>query len=177
MKSIQPIKIQLSTTGSSPSPISLLPSSCSVCHSAQGTAQFAELGCKGIYCIFLMMRTQAGLSAKVVLSSIPILFHSIAILFYLNKHFTGMPSSVCFLFITLTFRFFWVRLACLYCFLETLMMAEQDVKRTESAIRTVVPCFERCMGKAGADMLLSVTQSDVFADQPHSHAHVVTAQV
>lgn len=53
-----------------------------------------------------MMRTQAGLSAKVVLSSIPILFHSIAILFYLNKHFTGMPSSVCFLFITLTFRFF-----------------------------------------------------------------------
>lgn len=26
-------------------------------------------------------------------------------------------------------------------------------------------------------MLLSVTQSDVFADQPHSHAHVVTAQV
>ena len=31
--------------------------------------------------------------------------------------------------------------------------------------------------KVEADMLLSPTQSDVFADQPRSHARVVTAQV
>lgn len=56
------------------------------------------------------------------------------------------------------------------------MMAEQDMKHTKSAIPAVVPAFKG-EGKVGADMLLSVTRSDVFADQPGSHACVVTAQV
>lgn len=41
----------------------------------------------------------------------------------------------------------------------------------------VVPRFERCTEKVGADMLLSLTRSDVFADQRRSHACVVTTQV
>lgn len=75
----------------------------------------------------------------------------------------------------------WVRQTCVYsaelCLLETLMMAEWDTEHKKSAIPAVVPRFQRCTGKVEADMLLSLTRSDVFADQPRSHARVVTAQV
>jgi len=61
--------------------------------------------------------------------------------------------------------------------METLMIAALDMKRKKSAIPAVVPRFERCKGKVEPDMLLSLTRSDVFADQPCCRACVVTAQV
>lgn len=63
------------------------------------------------------------------------------------------------------------------CLLVTLMMAEQDTKHKTSAIPAVVPRFERCKEKVETDMVLSLTWNNVFADQPRSHACVVTAQV
>lgn len=104
MKNKQPIKIQLASAGSPLSSLSLFPSPCLVCQAVHGTAELAELGCKGTYCIFLMMRTQVTLSAKTFAlcnPPSPASFQGV----YLNKHYADMHSSVLVHTNFLTFKF------------------------------------------------------------------------
>lgn len=185
MKNKQPIKIQLASVGSSLSSVPLLPSSCSICQCV-GTAWIVYLGCKGICCIYLIMRTRVVmLSARTFLFCTPTQFiHSVSLLFpvvYLYKHYADMLSSV-YAHILLTSKchgFCWhvFPLPSWALLPRTRMMPEEDTKHMKSAIPAVAPRFERCTGKVESDMLLSLTRNDVFADQPRSHACVVTAQV
>lgn len=125
------------------------------------------------------------LSARTFPFCIPTQFiHSVSLLFpvvYLYKHYADMLSSV-YAHILLTSKchgFCWhvFTLPSWALLPRALMMPEEDTKHMKSAIPAVVPRFERCTGKVESDMLLSLTRNDVFADQPRSHACVVTAQV
>lgn len=61
--------------------------------------------------------------------------------------------------------------------METLMIAELDMKHKQSAIPAVAPRFDRWKEGVEADVLLSLALSDVFADQARYWACVVADQV
>lgn len=73
---------------------------------------------------------------------------------YLNKQHSDMLSSVS-LHKILTFRFS-VAIPGERRRIGTLTMVELDTKHEKSVIPAVVPCFDRCEGKAQPDVLLSL---------------------